>query len=99
MLRPNRDRDITNVQQVTGLFLPIVQGYAEQSGNYDVLNAFMDKWAQLHDEDLTMLHVPPKEVTPEQQQMSQLQMAQLQAEVQKTNAEAQQKVADAQAIT
>ena len=99
MLRPNRDRDIANFQQVTGLFLPIVQGYAEQSGNYDVLNGFMDKWAELHDEDLTMLHVPPKEVTPEQQQMSQLQMAQLQAEVQKTNAEAQQKMADAQAIT
>jgi hypothetical protein len=97
MLRPNRERDIANYQQVTSLFLPIVQSYAQATGNYDALNGFMDKWAEMHDEDLSNLRIPPKEVTPEQQQMSQLQMAQLQADVAKTQAEAQAKQADAQA--
>ena len=97
MQRPNRERDIANFQQFSGLFLPIIQGHAEQTGKYDALNAVLDKWGELHDEDMEQMHIQAMEPSPEQQATAQLQVEQLKAEVAKTQAETQAKQADAQA--
>lgn len=88
--RPNRERDIANYQQIVALFLPVLQTYAQVSGDYQPVNGMMEKWAEFHDADLSGAMIPPKgEPTPEEQQMQAIQMQMAQAELEKTQAEAQ----------
>lgn len=99
--RPNRDRDIGNYQTVLAQFMPIVQQYGQSSGNYEPFNYLMQKWAEYHDADLDGAAIPsPEPPTPEQmqrqEQLEQLQVEQLAAEVQRTQAETQAKLASAQ---
>jgi len=45
--RPNRERDVANYQQVMNLFAPTMQGYGQQTGNYDPFNGMVGEWGRL----------------------------------------------------
>lgn len=93
--RPNRDRDIQNLQEVMARFLPVAQAYGELSGDYSPVNGAMKQWADLHDmQNIEQLFIPEKDPNDPNAQLDQ----QLkQAEVQKTQAEAQKLMGEAQA--
>lgn len=92
--RPNRDRDVANLQEVAARILPVMQTYGESSGNYEPVNGFMKKWGELHDMDVDGMLIPPPDPNdPSTQLQQQLQ----QAEVMKTTAEAKKAEAEAQA--
>jgi hypothetical protein len=95
--RPNRDRDVANYQQVTGLWMPVIQQYGQQSGNYGPLNYLMKMWGEYHDCNMEEAMIPPPpEPDPEQEEMQkmgqQLELAKVQAEIEKLQADAQSKV-------
>jgi hypothetical protein len=99
--RPNRERDIANFQQMAGIFLPVVQGYGQASGNYEPFNALMRKWGEYHDADIEGAEIPPPpEPDPAQaemqQRMQQAEVAKVEAEAQKLMAEAGASAADGQ---
>jgi hypothetical protein len=90
--RPNRDRDISNYQQVIGIFMPVMQQYGAATGNYGPFNYLMRKWAEFHDADLEQAEIPPPpEPDPAQQEMEQamqqLTLEQAQADLEKTRAD------------
>lgn len=91
--RPNKDRDIENMQEVMARWLPVAQGRGELTQDYQPINGAMQIWGELHDMDVSKLYFPASEQDPE---MPQLQKEQLRAEVQKTSAEAQKAMAEAQ---
>jgi len=94
MRRPNKERDIANLQEVMGRYLPLLQAYGELSGNYTPVNGTMQIWGELHDMDLGALAIPEKDPNDPNAQLDQ----QLkQAEVQKTQAEALKLQGEAQA--
>lgn len=94
--RPNRERDIANFQQISGIWLPVLQQYAQVSNDYGPLNAIMRQWAKYHDADLSEAEIPgPQEPSPEQQQQAQLALEQMAAETEKTRAEVEKTRADA----
>jgi hypothetical protein len=93
--RPNRDRDIADLNELSGRFLPMVQARGELTGDYDQANGFLDKWAELHDmQDIDRMMFPQKDPNDPQAQLAQQQQ---QAEIQKTQAEAAKLTAEAQA--
>ena len=93
--RPNRDRDIANLQEVLARLLPVMQNYGEISGDYEPVNGTMRKWFDLHDmQDYDDMLFPAKDPNDPNAQLDQ----QLkQAEVAKTQAEAQKLQGEAQA--
>jgi len=99
--RPNRDRDIVNVNQALQTFAPALQAFGQSSGNYDAFNYLMKKWGELSDIDMepAQIVVPPPDPQQQQaqQQQMQLEMARLQADVEKTKMDAQKAGAEAQA--
>lgn len=92
--RPDRDRDIDNLQEVMARWLPVLQAYGETSGNFDPVNGVMKKWGELHDMDLSECMIQSQEPDPE---LPMLQKEQMKAETQKTQAEAVKAQAEAQA--
>ncbi len=97
--RPNRDRDIANFQEASSRWLPVLQSYGTESGNYQPVNGLMRKWAEYHDANLedAMIPEPDEQQQAAQQAAQELQQQQMQAEVVKTQAEAQKLSAEAQA--
>lgn len=97
--RPNRDRDVANLQQVMGIWLPVAQQAVTAPGDYSAANALLKKWGELHDMDVEdmLIPAPDQQQQEMQQQQGQLAMEQMQAETQKTQAEAQKAMAEAQA--
>lgn len=91
--RPNRERDITNLQELGDRYFPVAQKYGELTGDYTPANGYLSKWADLHDTDMEKLYFPAKDPnSPEAQLQSQMRQAELQkvqAEGAKLNAEAQ----------
>jgi hypothetical protein len=97
--RPNRDRDIANYQTVMQYFIPVMQTYGETTGNFGPFNFLMSKWAEYHDADMegAMIPEPTEEEQASKQQQQQQAAAQMDAEIQKVQADAQLKIAQAQA--
>jgi hypothetical protein len=99
--RPNRERDVANFNQAMQFFTSFVQQYTQATGNWEVVNALLTQWGDLHDMDLRSMHFQPPEPDPQQQQMQQMQMQaemqKLQADVQKAQAGMQKAQIDAQA--
>lgn len=94
--RPNKDRDIANVNQAMSIWLPI----AAQAGAYDSINTMMNKWGDAADMNMEGIAIQPPQPDPQMQQMQQqqmeLEMAKLQAESQKVQVEAQAKQVEMQ---
>ena len=104
--RPNKERDTANIQSLQQYLLPMLQVFAQETGNTEPLNVFLSQMGEAMD-----MHEPPAElpewrppVDPEQQQIQQEQQqvehqlatADAQAEIQRKTAEAASKEADAQ---
>jgi len=92
--RPNRDRDIADLNELMGRFLPEASKRAELTGDWEPINGLLKKYGELHDMDLDGLFFQPKdENSPEAQLQTQMQ----QAELQKVQAEAVKLQSEAQA--
>ena len=94
--RPNKERDTANIQSLQQYLLPMLQSFAQATGNTEPLNVFLSQMGEAMD-----MHESPAElpewrppVDPQQQQIQQEQ-AQIQQEQQQV--EHQLATADAQA--
>lgn len=94
--RPNRDRDIANLQQVMQLFAPTYQAIGMEHGNWGPWNAMVKQWADFHDADMDAMAITAPEPDPSAQQQQQLQLADVQADVQLKQARAEQMQAKTQ---
>ena len=69
--RPNRDKDVANLQQVMPIFAQPAIQHGFLTGDFSAYNSLVKKWAELHDADLdgAMLHPlpPPQPLPPETQ--------------------------------
>lgn len=91
--RPNRERDIADLNELMTRFLPMVQARGELTGDYDQANGVLERWGELHDMEMEKLMFPQKDPNDPNAQLDQ----QLkQAEVQKTQAEAAKAQSEAQ---
>lgn len=91
--RPNRERDIANLQEFLARWMPVMQAYGQLTGDFTPLNGAAKKWGDLHDMEMDGLYIPAKDPNdPSAQMQQQLQ----QAELQKTMAEAQKAMAESQ---
>lgn len=97
--RPNRDRDVANLQQVAGLWLPVAMGAAQANGDYDPVNNMMMLWGKMHDIDMTGMAIQgmTEEMQQAQQQAQQLEEQKMQMEAAKMQAEIQGKQMDVEA--
>lgn len=89
--RPNRDRDVANFQQAMGLFLPVIQQYGTQFGDYSAMNGLMQKWGELHDMNMeSAMLQPPPPPQPDPAQEMEMQMAQLELQGKQMDMQAKQ---------
>lgn len=99
--RPNRDRDIANIQQLMNQYLPLAGQVGASTGDYAAANGIMRKWSEFHDADMEDAMLPEKSEEEQQQQAQaaeqaqQIEMAKAQAEIEKTQAEAEATRAEA----
>lgn len=91
--RPNRERDIANLNELMGRWLPEASKHAELTGDWEPVNGSTKLWGDLHDMDVDKLMFPQKDPNDPQ---AQLQEAMQQAELQKTQAEAAKLQSEAQ---
>jgi len=100
--KPDKERDTANVQSLQQYWLPTLTQYAQQTGNTEPVNGFLDAIGEAMEMDTSEFHVPPWQppVDPQQQQiqeaMQQLEMQKTAAEVEDKKAGATQKQASAQ---
>ena len=92
--RPNRERAANNFSNLLNTFSGILQTYAQDSGDYQPINALIRKFGELNDFDIRQFELQPPEPDPEQQQMQQ---QQIQFELQKMEAELQKMLLEIQA--
>lgn len=91
--RPNRERDISDLSQLSDKLIPLIQARGQLTGDYEQANGYLKRWGELHDMDMEGLLFPAHDPnSPE----NQLQQAMQQAELQKTQAEAQKLQSEAQ---
>ncbi len=97
--RPNRDRDVANLQQVATIWLPVAMAAAQASGNFEPVNGMMTKWGEMHDQDMASMMIPgqSEEMQQAQQQAQQLEQQKMEMEAAKMQAEIQGKQMDVQA--
>ena len=99
--RPNRERDIANLQEIMAFWVSAITQYAANTGDWQPLNGVVEKWGKLHDMDVSGMMIPPPEPPDPQQQAlaqenAQLTNEELKAKIQKLLAEAEAKMIDAQ---
>lgn len=99
--RPNRERDIANLQEVMQYWQAVMASYADGSGDFEPFNGMLLLWAKLHDMDVSQLLIPPPNPPdPEQQRLQQeavmLENEKVKAEIGKLGSDAQAKMIDAQ---
>jgi hypothetical protein len=99
--RPNKDRDIGNMNQALSVWLPIAAQSAQVGGDYGPVNEIMKKWGDAADMNMEGIAIQPPQPDPVAQQMQQqqmqLEMAKIQADVQSAQMDAQSKQVDMQA--
>ena len=103
MLRPNREKDIADLEKMAMVLFPILQNYAPQTGDTSQINALISKFTsamRMRDPDGLYLGSwsPPQNPQADQMQaqMSQLQAAQMEADIAETQAKATARLIDAQ---
>jgi len=79
--RPNKDRDVANINSFGQQFGQALSQYALQTGQVQTLNGLMRKWGEASDMDVEelMLQPPPQ---PDPQQMMEMQRQQMQQQMQ-----------------
>lgn len=91
--RPNRERDIANLNELMGRWLPEASKFAELNQNWEPINGATQKFGELHDMDVDGLMFPAKDPNDP---AAQLQTEMQQAELQKVQAEAAKLTSEAQ---
>ncbi|MCP4166517.1 MAG: hypothetical protein GY759_11565 [Chloroflexi bacterium] len=100
--KPDKERDTANVQSLQQYLLPTLTQFAQQTGNTDPHNRFLDAIGKAMEMETEEFHLPPwkppvdEQQQQMQQQMQQLEMAKTAAEVEDKKAGATQKQATAQ---
>lgn len=92
--RPNRDRDVANLNEALSRFLPVYQAAYQATGDPTAINAIMRKWGETVDMDMSDVLIgppppPSPEVQQQQQQQMELEQAKVQADIQKAQASVQ----------
>ena len=94
--RPNKDRDTANIQSLQQYVLPMLQQFAQATGNTQPLNKFMDLVAESMDMQRNPVELPPWGPEPPDEKQQQMQEQMQQAEMRKQAAEAAVKESTAQ---
>jgi len=79
--RPNRDRDVANLQQVMQFFAPAQEQYGQATGNYQPWNGTMRRWGEMHNIDTHDMEIPPPP-PPEPDPQAELDLQKSQMELQ-----------------
>lgn len=91
--RPNRDKNLADLNELSDRYLPLLQSYGELSGDYSPVNGLLKLFGSLHDMDMTEVMIPAKDPNdPNAQLDQQLKMAEakkMMAEAMKAESEAQ----------
>jgi hypothetical protein len=91
--RPNKERDVANINQFLNTFGPALTQMAMQTGDTKALNGAIQLWGKASDMEVDELMIAPPPPPPGQEQMMQAQMQmmekQQQMEQQKQQAELQ----------
>lgn len=85
--KPNRAKDAENLGLALQHFMPLFQGYAQQSGDYTQVNELLRVWGKANEMDVERIEFqtqPPQTngPSPEEMQMQQEQMAHEQQQMQ-----------------
>lgn len=56
--KPNKDRDVANLNAALPIFLPLLQQYAMTSGNTQPLNTLLERWGEANDMDVQDMLIP-----------------------------------------
>lgn len=100
--RPNRERDMGNLQQMLGWVLPVLQAYSEATGETTQLNEFIQAIGTAMEQDVDGWElnqwVPQQDpqMAQLQQRGAELEVEKLDAEVKKITAEAMRAIAQSQ---
>lgn len=86
--KPNRERDVANLNEAIPIFVPLLQQYAQATGNFEPLNWLIERWgktAEMDIEGMKMRSLPPPSPAGEEQaqaaaQEQQIETAKFQAE-------------------
>lgn len=73
--KPNKAKETQNMQQVSGFTLPVLQWYAQSTGNTTPLNEFFQMMGKSMEQDMDGLMMPPipqQGPSPEQQEAAEL---------------------------
>jgi len=83
--KPDKYRDVENVNQLLQFFGPIAQMWAQATGNPQSINGVLQKWGSAVEEDVQELLLsppPPPSPDPAAQQAAELQAQQMQQQLQ-----------------
>ncbi len=75
--KPNKEKEVSNVQTIAASMLPVLQWYAQSTGNTDPLNALFESIGNSLDQDVEGWLLPPlpqQEPDPKQDAMGELEM-------------------------
>jgi len=86
MMRPNRERDLANLQALSQYMLPPYQRYAEMTGDSGPLNGFLQSIGEAMDHDVSEWEMGPWQQQPDPQAQQMAMQAQ-QAELENTQAD------------
>lgn len=87
--RPNHEKDTANIQALQQYLTPLLQQYAQSSGDNEPLNNFLTKIGEAMEMDLSSVMLTRPWMPEPDPQQSELMVAGQQAEVQKTAAQAE----------
>jgi hypothetical protein len=77
--KPNRDRDVQNAQQAVQVWAPVLQAYAQMTGDFEPINGLSSMWAKANDMDEQILFMqppPPPEPDTSGQEMAEAEFQQ-----------------------
>ena len=99
--RPNKTKDMADLQGMQQYLLPILAGQMAQTGDVNPINGFIKAIGQAGEFEVDEFLFPPPQPDEQQQQlqqaMQQAELSKTQAAAQKLSADAQKSMADAQA--
>ncbi len=93
--KPNRDRDVANINEAFPMLGPILQGREQMTGDYAPINALIEKWGKAVEMDTSAMQsqAPPPQQGDETEQM----MAQQEMQLEQQKAEMEMQLKQQQA--
>ena len=95
--KPNRERDMENLNQALQMWTPVWQMYVQMTGDWTPFNAMAEEWAKVFNfEPMKFLMLQPPQPPPGAEEQQQMAMQQAQMELQGKAAEMQMKLQQGQ---